>query len=594
MVPMKEVAAEEQGPWKWSLGSFTQTEDGPRLSIGRVVSDAEREEWQAAADFIRTLSMGSTYPRAAAALQALAEAAQRVAEQPEAERSPVHLDALRSAYAQAARLLTSAAERISSEIHDFPLTAEEAERAREAARSRATAQPVGTVRRIAAAAEPPSVALVTDARGTRLLLNETGEDALDLLHHAALAVQTMLAARLVALEEPVREASLKLRLATAEVLDGAPALIRHKALREPEWDEESQQIDLGPFQFDDLALGRIAPLQRLIDRAREALTAERDDGDEPLVSPAEEATRAETGTDQALPAAGRDAPPAPETDSSAVIDEGLTDLRSLIAHVTSVGDDLELAWSSALDVVMTDDALEATRARWGSLFGALQRQADADAKRALGRGYDAHLQADLLDAAPTAIEFDPEPEQAWKQAEVAFLYAVKNLVKSSRALVSHPSERWTISDGHLETRRELWDSGAFPQVKAIAEFLVDICDERDAAQERATAPGTSESRSSHPQAAAMRHLGRARNAYDRGDPEAALVHLNIFFAAFAKIDDVAGQLQAHAPTLQLTAAAADRVARAQPLALATATLIAAAGFSAAAQLFAPPAGPPDA
>ena len=404
----------------------------------------------------------------------------------------------------------------------------------------------------------------------------------------------MLAARLVALEEPVREASLKLRLATAEVLDGAPALIRHKALREPESTQAFQQLDLGRLQFDDLALGRIAPLQRLIDRARQALSAERDDGDEHLVSPADEATRAETGTDQTLASAATDAPPVPQNDSPPVIDEGLTDLRSLIADVTSVGDDLEAAWSRALDAVMTDDALEATRARWDSLLGALQRQADADAERALVRGFDPHLEADLLNAAPSAIELDPEPGQAWKQAEVAYLYAVKNLAETSRALVSHPIERWTISDGHLETRRQLWDSGAFAQVKVNAEFLADIFDERDAAQHNATAPGTEESRTSHPQAAGMRHLGRARNAYERGDPEAALVHLNIFFAAFAEIDGVVGPLQAHASAVQLVAAAAGRVARAQPLGLATATLVAAAGFSAAAQLLAPPARPPDA
>ena len=57
MVLMTEVAAEEQGPWEWSLGSWTQTEDGPGLSICRFVSEAERDDCQAAAAFICTFSM---------------------------------------------------------------------------------------------------------------------------------------------------------------------------------------------------------------------------------------------------------------------------------------------------------------------------------------------------------------------------------------------------------------------------------------------------------------------------------------------------------------------------------------------------------
>ena len=51
---MTEEAESYDGPWEWSLGSFAQTEQGPQITIGRVISDDKHAEWKAAASFIRT------------------------------------------------------------------------------------------------------------------------------------------------------------------------------------------------------------------------------------------------------------------------------------------------------------------------------------------------------------------------------------------------------------------------------------------------------------------------------------------------------------------------------------------------------------
>jgi len=571
-------AASAEGPWEWSLGSWVDVDGERSLTLGRLVSDDELEEWQAAAQFLRTLASGSTYPRALEAIQQLNAQVQRLAEQPETERSPVDLDALQPAFAQVARLIVSAAEAVGSEIDNFPISHEEAAAARSAIGQHASTEALRNYKDIADTDEPVPVGLVADANGVRLVRGDTGEDAIALLHRAAFSIQLMHAERLAALEESVRDASTKLRLATAEVLDGAPLLIRHKPLGEG-------LPALGAVTFDDLALPRIAPLQRLIERARRALAARPEDGQAGRAVPEEAAQGRPTGE---APEPDGAETPAEQPDGPPVIDEGMTDLRSLIAQLTTTGTELEHAWSSALDAVLTDQALEATRAQWGSLLGALHRQAEVDAKHASDAGLDSLLSGELLQASPAAIELDPQPEQAWKQAEVASAYALKSLIEASRALISHPIEQWTVSEGQLETVRTLWESGAFAQVKAAGEFLADVHEERTAAERRASGGDVEARDGSEAFATAMGHVGRARQAYDRGDPEAAVVHLNAFFKALATTQIDADRLTAASPASQVVSRGAERIGRGEPFALSTATLCAVAGFAAAAQLLLPP------
>lgn len=571
--------------FSWSLIAFGEGGGGtPSITVVREVESGEREELQRAATFVRTLASSSTYLTALQAIQDVKALFERLSQTEASLRSPVDLEALETAFVRAARLLSQAADRVGAEVADFPISPETGSRVSTALESSPLpgADALDECRRLASGTDRDhDVTLDDGPGGTCLRVADSRTDGIALLHRAALAVQVLHARRLAALEEEARVASVRLRTAVAEVLDGAPALARHQRLSDGSADPRT-------LQFVDLALDRIAPLQRLIGRAHQALA-----GVEP--NPAHVPISPETVGHFSSPPATRGptheqaATSEPASETPPVIEEGFIDLRPLVRRLSSLSDELEEAWSTALDSVLNENGLEQTRAEWSSLFGSLRRSAEADSKRAEAVGLDQTLTPDLLAPEPEAISLDPSPSELWKQAEVAFLYALKNLGSYSHALFEPPIEKTTfVQGGSLETRT-LWESGAFARVRLLSGFLARMHEERVEAEASISGEGVASVESD---ALAMNRLERTRHALDGCDPEAAVIHLNGFFSAYAaSLPEGAALPPGAVAAAELLREAAQRLAAAEPLSGATSTLIVLAGLRAVALLLAPQDGP---
>lgn len=572
---MTEATESYDGPWEWSLGSFAKTAQGLQLTFGRAINEEELAEWKAAADFVRTLASGSTYPQALSAIQTLGDAVARLAAKPEADRSTVEVEGLAPSFHQVTRLVDRAAGRTLSEIDGFPISSDDAARVRGRCVGRAGDDSLRRCRALAGASAPPSVALEPGAEGeTHLLLTEDGTDAVMLLHRAASAIQLMHAERLAGLAEQVHEAGTLLRRATAEVLEGPPTLIRHRPFI------EGESPDTRSVSFEDLALDRIEPLAHLIGQAQRLLQVAADGGGAPP-----ESKSAMDDTEQSDVAESQESKTEEsEDDDQPLIETGTIDVIALLHEMESLGEELEHAWSKALDAVLDDDTLEGARARWGSLLQALGHEAEAGSKQALAIGLDALLGGELLAASPEVVELDPDPDQGFKQAEVAYIFAFEPLVAAIQGLLRHPIERTTISRAHGFSREHLWDSGAFAAVRDRAQFAAAI--EAERVEARARAAGLASEEDDVRAGGEFQKLRFAEAALSRGDPEAAILHLSHFFDRLDEAQIDPARLEAASGRIGLLRTAATRLEDGLPLT--TATVVARCGLLAAALLLAPP------
>jgi hypothetical protein len=126
-----------------------------------------------------------------------------------------------------------------------------------------------------------------------------------------------------------------------------------------------------------------------------------------------------------------------------------TDLPALARDALELADDLERAWSSALDPDALETAHEGLRARWSTFAEALRRVlADTDAELEAA-GVDVTLKewppsrgllADL-DLSPS------DPQDVFKQLQTALLLALRILLVRSARLPSRQSARWRAFRG---------------------------------------------------------------------------------------------------------------------------------------------------
>jgi hypothetical protein len=183
------------------------------------------------------------------------------------------------------------------------------------------------------------------------------------------------------------------------------------------------------------------------------------------------------------------------------------------------------------------------------------------------------------------VELDPDKQQAFKQAEVAYIYAFESLVAAIQGLLSRPIERTTISREHGLSRQHLWDSGAFAAVRERARFVAAIEEERAEARARA-AGSTREGEQNRRASEVFQKLKLAEAALFHGDPEAAILHLSHFFDRHDPPEVDPARLEAAAKRIELLRAAAERLHDGLPVT--TATVVARSGLIAAAILLAPP------
>lgn len=520
----------------WTLGSWTQTEEGPAISLLREVTEQEHRSLQEAAEFIRTAAGGAGYVNV---IRAIEDFEQRAADL--ASESPVEAHALEHSLRVVARLVVACAERVIASIDDSPLVVgadrqllqAELRQMRDASVAISTCagllerSPLLTVVRTG---EKPEVFVVGERKGARY------SSPMALLMDAANELQRMLAQRLVVLSPLIAEASLMLRRVTAEVLDGAPALIRPEKLN---GGDGSATTSLG---LNDLALPLIAPLQRQLQRAERLLSqpgptddrAKADEIEEPSLAP------------DWQPASDPEGSPEGATEANeqpGALPSGVLDLRLVVERLAAINDTLERAWSEALDAVDLDTAHQDLRADFESLLRALGHATSAEETRMRAKGVDPVLAAGLRNLTVDAIVRAPNTRQMWEQLQVAMLHAISIFGEALAALARHANAEIAVDDQGRETVATWWESGAFDTVRRAARFVLRIYEEKEAAERELLAEaGATETDSEARMAPDQRSellerfmLGQM--ALAAGDPEAALLHTRLAYRALFVVAD---------------------------------------------------------
>jgi hypothetical protein len=367
------------------------------------------------------------------------------------------------------------------------------------------------------------------------------------LRTGVLVAQRLIGRQLEIYEEAVNEASLFLRRLAAEVADGVPALMRADQL-----DPSTGKIEIGQATFEQLALDKAIYLHRALRLARpllqatagaavvptEAAEAEATadlpadvtdpvDSEEPLAAtvaadePSEDGEESAEGREgEALAdpeAAAAEPPPGAREDQ-------LLDLRALAAHASELTDELEHAWSDALEPEALTAAQTEFNARFASLLYSLQRRVAAADRTLRSAGIDPEVAAFPLPADDLArLTFTPDEERRWRQLQMAELESLMALLVAVEAMRAPSAHRVTLATGATES---WWEAGAFALVRARLRLLVRVSEAAAAAESQVMKQAVSEEDGA-PQDGPHDFFDRLRfagEALGNGDPEAALVH----------------------------------------------------------------------
>jgi hypothetical protein len=391
--------------------------------------------------------------------------------------------------------------------------------------------------------------------------------------------------QLLIYRERIEGVSLSLRRLAAEVADGAPTLVWSDR-----FDPEHGEMSLGQARFDSLALGQARYLHRALrqvptlleatnsGRANETHDGTRGQLSESDADPVEDDL---TATTQAVAGAQ------PPTASDAVTgsppgdrEDQVVDLRALARHATAFTDELERAWSAALDSVLLAEAQQEMGARYESLLRTIARRAAA-ADRALSTaGVDPGLPAHPLQPDELArLTFDPMPKQRWLQRQLAEIDTLTTLLEALKA-ISAPSAH--VIHVHKQRVESWWEAGAFALIRDCADLLLRVSEQVASAEAELT--GTSVTPTPPP--AFVGRLQLASAALRHGDIEAVLMHARLALRLRAAVehdvvpDDLLarltqdGRLADDATVLRLLDQAASRLAAGEELDIGAAMLLA--------------------
>jgi hypothetical protein len=342
---------------------------------------------------------------------------------------------------------------------------------------------------------------------------------LDALYGGVLVMQRLIARQLLVYRSRIEDAALLLRRMAAEVADGEPTLMRADEL-----DPSTGTLDIRSPTLKPIPLDRGVLLHRAIDHGRQLLrdteglgsltvhdnaNAMRDDV--PVTSGESERRDAE-------PAAAHndDSTHEPSLDDAALA----TDLGALARHATELTDDLERAWSHALDPAALGEAFADLDARLSSLVVAIQRQIEVVDHDLRDSGLDPRLRAFPLRAEDIAdLSFAGSHQQRVSQLRQAELEAFTSVLDNIGAVRNPAARRVDLGTGESES---WWVAGAFDLLRARIRHLVRV----SAAVERAVAnPDTP---GGPPGLADVDHrLRLASRALSAGDPEASLLHVRL-------------------------------------------------------------------
>lgn len=339
--------------------------------------------------------------------------------------------------------------------------------------------------------------------------------------------QRLIARQLVFYRDQIDQATRNLRVLAAEVPAGAPVLMRDEKL-----DLSTGRIELSSPSFDPLALVEGQYLHEAL-RHSERLLRETDPAlarQPPAPSPSKDvgelpATQDEVAIIEAEPGPGGPGEsPAREPDTekdTAKRDDLVVDFALLVREATALTDDLERAWSDALDKLELQNAQAELGARLSSLVRSIHRRSEATESALRESGFDPSIARFPIGRdEEIALTLQPDAEHRFRQLQIAELEALALVVDAIQALAS-PSAAEVTATGQ---RRTWWEAGAFDLVRRRVEYLRRVSEAAGRAESDVVGRGADdEDTLGH----VLDRLRLASDAVSRGDPEAALIHCSL-------------------------------------------------------------------
>ena len=388
---------------------------------------------------------------------------------------------------------------------------------------------------------------------------------------ATLIGQRLLAHQLIAAENELRDQLVHLRQLAAEVLEGWPILLEHPLDEQGHFSFEVDDADdeakltITP---EPLPLDRAEPLVRAFNAARELL-ARPTSGTQKQPAQDTETSAAEgpddaIETDEAAKAKPDQSQDQPVRDAQRR-DEVTVDLRATVDHVVKLSDQLEEAWSEALDSEQLEEPLQRMRAEWESLLGVLQRRAEAASRELREAGLDPALARHPFD--PNLLEelqLQPRETERWRGLHVAEVLLLTQLIEAMQALLAPSKARIQIDESGEGSEQSFWEAGAFSLARSRALVFLRVA--RETEQAEAHAMSSAGGKSAAPPAPPdwFDRLLLARSAVNQGDVEGAVLHLRLALpervaeltdTAVADLpDDLEPRLAEHAANAEAAAA----------------------------------------
>jgi hypothetical protein len=561
----------------------------------REVSNAEEQRTRQANALLTRLASAAPYARLVELYEELEEAFGREAS---AVRRAAEMN-------RAARALGNVASELAADLRrhvhdDFGIGSEQARQLEAAIAEETQRAPFELLVTLRSLEQGPFEAtedgICNDAEAVETLAAELPQvgastDLVGAIRSGVLVAQRLVGRQLQIYEERINEASLYLRQLAAEVSDGAPALMRTDG-----FDPDHGETNLGRTTFDPLALDKALYLHRALRHARRLLDVT-DHADERAADTAEESDNAEerTAPEDETPDHPEAGPPgltenageqgladpsdAPEPPPGGREDQVL-DLRALAEHATGFTDELEKAWSAALDDALWAEAQRELAARYASLLHSIQRRVAAGDRALRAAGVDPVVPAYPLPGEELArLSLEPNEERRWRQLQLAELEALMLLLQAIQAMRAPSAQTIHFDEQRVET---WWEAGSFSLVRDRVALLVRISEQAGRAE--AVVAGGSIELASPP--TFFDRLRLASGALSHGDVEAALIHARhaLRLRAALEVDAVPtdllqrlasdSRLSDEAHLLRLLDEAATRIAAGEPLDVAATILIA--------------------
>lgn len=218
-------------------------------------------------------------------------------------------------------------------------------------------------------------------------------------------------------------------------------------------------------------------------------------------------------------------------DASKESSERVTPIASIIEILDAAGNlttDLEEHWSEALNSELFKSDREELKAKWAAVLhlvaehlSSIDRGLERQDLRVIQFDYPAGLE-DLAD-----LSSDPSPDQAWRQMQLAVVYATDRLARAVAFLDNESAHRVSFP-GDTATESRWWQAGAFGLIKERAEVLARLLKHEigilEGLQEAEFYSGELPHREQARLPASWEAMKRADAALRRGMYEAALIY----------------------------------------------------------------------